>query len=119
MKSLHRGKAIDGYKGARLVMKSGLVYPAYVLLKESLRATLSYIQEDIQGKEISNKTKLKTLINDSPVVLAPNVNLEVFDIMLELEGNGLDAIMSVDIGELEKVRKALKQIISMYLGENL
>lgn len=119
MKSLHRGKAIEVYLGAKVVMKKGYVYPAYVLLKESLRATLAYIQEDLADKEYSEKTKLRTLLETTPVILTPDVKLEVFNIMLELEDIGLDAIMSVDIEELEKVRKALKQIIGIYLGERL
>lgn len=119
MKVLHRGKAIDSYIGAKTVMNKGLVYPTYVLLKESLRATLAYIQEDLSDKVYSEKTKLKALISTTPVVLTQDTHLEVFDIILELEESGLEAIMRIDIQELEKVRKALKQIIGMYLGERL
>ena len=97
MKSLHRGKAIESFTGAKVVMSKGLIYPAYILLKESLRATLAYIQEDLTNKEYSEKTKLRSLIATTPEVLTPETNLATFDIILEMEEQGLDAIMSTDI----------------------
>ena len=118
-KILHKEKAIDSYNGAKLVSQEGLVYPTYMLLKESVRATLAYIQEDISDKQYSDKTKLKTLISSTPALLLPNVDINVFNILIDLETSGLEAIMGADISELEKVRKALKQIIGVYLHTRL
>lgn len=88
-------------------------------LKESLRATLAYIQEDLTDKEYSEKTKLKSLIMSTPELLTPETHLETFDIILEMEEQGLETIMSTEIKVLEDVRKSLKKIISVYLGERL
>lgn len=117
MKSLHRAKALEAYAGARIVLKEGLVYPGYMLLKEATRSTLAYINEDLQEKEYSEKTKMRTLLNDVPQQLIENVNMDIFNIFVDMDSAGLDAILSLDIEVLRDIKKVLKKIIGMYLEE--
>lgn len=119
MKSLHRSKAIEAYEGARLVLKKGLVYPGYVLLKEATRSVLAYINEDVQGKEYSEKTKMRTLLEEVPAELEKLTDLSVFDIFVEMDTAGLGAILTLDIVELEKIRKVLKKTMGIYMQADL
>lgn len=119
MKVYHRGKAIEAYKGARVMEEMGLIYPSYILLKESLRATLAYIGEDFYGMNYSEKTKLKTLLSNTPLNNIDGFDISVFNILLDLEGKGLKSMMSTEVEVLKPARKALKILISMYLGERL
>ena len=75
MKSLHRTKALESYRGARITLKEGLVYPSYMLLKEATRSTLAYINEDLYDKEYSEKTKMRTLLSETPTVLVQSVDM--------------------------------------------
>lgn len=119
MKSLHRCKAIDTYKAARITLKEDLVYSSYMLLKESTRSTLAYINEDLQGKEYSEKTKMRKLLDDVPAQLTQDVNLEMFNLFVDMDSEGLQGILAIDINELKKIKKALKKIIGIYLNEKL
>lgn len=119
MKSLHRIKALESYRGARLLLKEGLVYPSYVMLKEATRSTLAYINEDVQDKEYSEKTKMKTLLNDMPIDLMQNVNMSIFNIFVDMDTEGLGAILALDIEELKNIRKVLKKIMGIYLDADI
>lgn len=119
MKSLHRCKAIDTYKAARISLKENLVYSSYMLLKESTRSALAYINEDIQGKEYSEKTKMRKLLDDVPTQLTQDVNLDMFNIFVEMDNAGLEGIFSIDINVLKDIKKALKKIIGIYLDEKV
>ena len=119
MKSLHRIKALESYRGARILLKEGLVYPSYVMLKEATRSTLAYINEDVQDKEYSEKTKMKTLLNDMPMDLMQNVDMNIFNIFVEMDVKGLDAILAIDIEELKHIRKVLKKIMGTYLDADI
>ncbi len=119
MKNLHRGKAIEAYNGARVVLKEGNVYSSYMLLKEATRSTLAYINEDIQDKKYSDKTKLATLIADMPKTVVEKLDVSVFDIFVKMDKEGLGAIMSLEIEELMKVKKVLKKLMGTYLAVRL
>ena len=119
MKSLHRIKALETYRGARIVLKEGLVYPSYMLLKEATRSTLAYINEDIQGKEYSEKTKMKTLLNDIPAQLMRDVDMDMFNIFVDMDSAGLSAIIALDIEDLKKIRRTLKKIMGTYLDADI
>jgi hypothetical protein len=119
MKHLHRSKAIENYEGARLAIKEGLSYPSYILLKESLRATLAYINEDLFNKEYSTKTNLKLLLSQTPLELARNVDTSVFEEILRLEKSGLQTILTTSREDFGKIKKSLKKVIGLYLNENL
>lgn len=119
MKSLHRVKALESYRAARTLLKEDLVYPSYVMLKEATRSTLAYINEDIQGKEYSEKTKMRTLLDDAPAVLIQNVDMDMFNIFVDMDKAGLGAIFALDIGELKKIRRILKKIMGIYLDADI
>lgn len=119
MKVLHRGKAIEAYKGARVMEEMGFTYPTYVLLKESLRATLAYIGEDSFGMDYSEKTKLRTLLESTPIQSIQGFDIKEFDIILEIEKEGLESIMGTEIEVLKPARKVLKKLIAMYIGVRL
>lgn len=119
MKSLHRIKALETYNGARIMLKQGLVYPSYMLLKEATRSTLAYINEDIQDKNYSEKTKLRTLIDESPAQLSQDIDLSVFDVFVDMDREGLAAILALDIETLKRVKSVLKRLIGMYLNEHV
>ncbi len=119
MKSLHRIKALESYRGARLLLKENLIYPSYVMLKEATRSTLAYINEDIQGKEYSEKTKMKTLLDDMPAQLLQNIDMSIFNIFVDMDSAGLNAILTLDIEKLKDIRKTLKKIMGIYLDADI
>lgn len=119
MKSLHKIKAVDAYNGAKEVLDKEIVYPSYILLKESLRGTLAYMVEDSMDTDISDKTKLSKLLNLMSDNLISNEDVEKLDVLLEAERNGLGAIISMDICRLKEVRTVIKKMISTNLGERL
>ena len=119
MKSLHRMKALESYRAARILLKEDLVYPSYVMLKEATRSTLAYINEDLQGKDYSEKTKMRTLLEDAPTVLIQNVDMDIFNIFIEMDKKGLDGIMAIEIDELKKIRRTLKKIMGVYLDADI
>ena len=119
MKSLHRIKALESYRGARLLLKENLIYPSYVMLKEATRSTLAYINEDIQGKEYSEKTKMKTLLDDMPAQLLQNIDMSIFKIFVDMDSAGLNAILTLDIEKLKDIRKTLKKIMGIYLDADI
>lgn len=115
MKTLHRIKAIETYNGGRLVLKEGLIYPSYMLLKEATRSTLAYINEDIQGKEYSEKTKMRTLLNDLPTKVVETFNIDTFDIFVEMDSEGLESILSIEMDTLKDIKRVLKKLMGLYL----
>lgn len=115
MKTLHRIKAIEAYNGGRLVLKEGLVYPSYVLLKEATRSTLAYINEDIQDKEYSEKTKMRTLLNDLPTKVVEDFNIDTFEIFVEMDSEGLESILSIEVETLKDIKRVLKKLMGLYL----
>ncbi len=119
MKYLHRMKALESYRAARILLKEDLVYPSYVMLKEATRSTLAYINEDLQGKDYSEKTKMRTLLEDAPAVLIQNVDMDIFNIFIEMDKKGLDGIMAIEIDELKKIRRTLKKIMGVYLDADI
>lgn len=119
MKYLHRMKALESYRAARILLKEDLVYPSYVMLKEATRSTLAYINEDVQGKDYSEKTKMRTLLEDAPAVLIQNVDMDIFNIFIEMDKKGLDGIMAIEIDELKKIRRTLKKIMGVYLEADI
>lgn len=119
MKIEHRAKALEAYNGARVVLKEGLVYPSYVLLKEASRAMLAYIAEDKMDKDFSEKTKLKNLMELMTEDLVPINHMEKLQVILDAEQSGLSTILQIDIEELKEVKSSLKQIIGMYLSEHV
>ena len=119
MKSLHRTKALESYRGARITLKEGLVYPSYMLLKEATRSTLAYINEDLYDKEYSEKTKMRTLLNETPAVLVQSVDMSVFEIFVDMDTKGLDGILALDIEKLNSIRKDLKTIMGLYLDADI
>ena len=119
MKYLHRMKALESYRAARILLKEDLVYPSYVMLKEATRSTLAYINEDLQGKDYSEKTKMRTLLEDAPTVLIQNVDMDIFNIFIEMDKKGLDGIMAIEIDELKKIRRTLKKIMGVYLDADI
>lgn len=119
MKYLHRMKALESYRAARILLKEDLVYPSYVMLKEATRSTLAYINEDVQGKDYSEKTKMRTLLEDAPAVLIQNVDMDIFNIFIEMDKKGLDGIMAIEIDELKKIRRNLKKIMGVYLEADI
>ena len=119
MKYLHRMKALESYRAARILLKEDLVYPSYVMLKEDTRSTLAYINEDLQGKDYSEKTKMRTLLEDAPAVLIQNVDMDIFNIFIEMDKKGLDGIMAIEIDELKKIRRTLKKIMGVYLDADI
>lgn len=119
MKIEHRAKALEAYEGARIVLKNELVYPSYVLLKESTRAMLAYIAEDRMDKDLSEKTKLKGLMELMTPALVPENYMEKLQVILDAEQKGLSEILQIDINNLLEVKSVLKQLIGMYLSEHV
>lgn len=114
---LHRSKAIASYSAARLLLhEEGMAYPAYVMLKESLRATLAYICETAYDKVYEEKSRLKNLLSTVPAGYLEDNQLDVFMKLLELENEGLSAIMSVDYEELRCIKRNLKRLIGVTFG---
>lgn len=119
MKVEHRAKALEAYNGARVVLKEGLVYPSYVLLKEASRAMLAYIAEDKMDKDFSEKTKLKNLMELMTEDLVPSNHMEKLQVILDAEQSGLSTILQIDLNELKDIKSSLKQLIGMYLSEHV
>ena len=119
MKYLLRMKALESYRAARILLKEDLVNPSHVMLKEATRSTLAYINEDLQGKDYSEKTKMRTLLEDAPAVLIQNVDMDIFNIFIEMDKKGLDGIMAIEIDELKKIRRTLKKIMGVYLDADI
>lgn len=118
-KVLHKEKAVQTYESGKHALRNDLPYAAYSMLKESVRATLAYINEDLQGRTYSSKTNLKTLFNEVPAELLENNTTDDFNIFIELEDGGLSDILDSDLEKLEVARVTLKKIIGVYLGERL
>lgn len=116
---LHRSKAITCYLAARELIHKDLTYPAYIMLKESLRAAIAYACELEYEKEYKDKTKLDYLLNAVPNIYVPEEQLQVFKEMLELEKSGFESVMTVDIGVLKRVKMELKRLISLLFGEQV
>ena len=115
MKVLHRAKALAAYDGANLALKQGLTYPSYMLLKESVRGTLSYIIEDSEEREIADKTKLCKLIDWVDDNLVSSKDKQKLMELVEAESGGLEKITSMDIEELKEIKTVTKKLI----GTNL
>lgn len=118
-KVLHKEKAVQTYKAGKYALRNDLPYAAYSMLKESVRATLAYINEDLQGRNYSSKTDLSTLFNEIPRDLLENNTTDDFKIFLELEEEGLFDILNAEFEPLDKARVTLKKIISVYLREDV
>ena len=114
-KTLHRIKAIEAYKGGRLVLKDELVYSSYMLFKEATRSTLAYINEDIQGKEYSAKTKMRTLLTDLPPKVVEGFDMEIFNIFVDMDSEGLGSILSIEVETLKEIKRVLKKLMGLYL----
>lgn len=119
MKNLHRSKALESYAAARLMLKEGLVYPSYVMLKEATRSMLAYINEDANDKEYSEKTKMRTLLDDTPAQLLPNVDMSIFELFVDMEKEGLDAILSLPMEKLLEIKKVIKKTMGVCLSADL
>ena len=119
MKNLHRSKALESYAAARLMLKEGLVYPSYVMLKEATRSMLAYINEDANDKEYSEKTKMRTLLDDTPAQLVPNVDMSIFELFVDMEKEGLSSILSLPMEKLLEIKKVLKKTMGVCLSANL
>lgn len=117
MKSLHRVKTLAAYDGARLLIKNEMCYPAYMMLKESARGVLSYIVEDWFDKEISEKMKLTRLVEFVTPDMVGESNLDGIKSLIDLENGGIEAILSVDIQTLLKVKASVKNLIADYMKE--
>ena len=119
MKNLHRSKALESYAAARLMLKEGLVYPSYVMLKEATRSMLAYINEDANDKEYSEKTKMRTLLDDTPAQLLPNVDMSIFELFVDMEKEGLSSILSLPMEKLLEIKKVLKKTMGVCLSADL
>lgn len=119
MKNLHRSKALDSYAAARLLLKQGFIYPSYVMLKEATRSTLAYINEDANDKEYSEKTKMRTLLDDTPAFLVPDVDMSVFELFVDMEKEGLSAILALPMEQLLAIKKALKKVMGLCLSADI
>ena len=119
MKNLHRSKALESYAAARLMLKEGLVYPSYVMLKEATRSMLAYINEDANDKEYSEKTKMRTLLDDTPAQLLPNVDMSIFELFVDMEKEGLDAILSLPMEKLLEIKKVIKKTMGVCVSADL
>ena len=114
---LHRSKAIASYQAARLLLHSeGLALPAYMLLKESLRATLAYICEDSYDKVYEEKSRLKNLLDSVPSGILEEGQEDVFRKLLELQDAGLSTIMVADYTDLKDIKRNLKRLIANTFG---
>lgn len=117
MQSIRRTTAIVTYDAARLLLKEGNTYGGFLMLKEAVRASLAYILEDITQQEYSDRTRLSTLFERLPENLTEGVTLDDFRKVKEIEKKGIEGILNMGIEEMESIRKALKQINGVYLGE--
>ena len=111
MKHLHRAKCLSAYEGARIVLKQGMVYPAYMLLKEAARGVLSYMAEDFLDKEISEKSKLTNLIDILGDTMLNEKQKDGIKILIDAEKSGLDGILVLDVNDMYVVKRAVKSLI--------
>lgn len=116
---LHRSKALASYQAARVLLhQEGMEYPAYVMLKEGVRATLAYVCESAYDKVYEEKSRLKNLLEAVPEgVLEPEWK-EGFEYLLTLEQKGLSAIMSEDIAKLKEIKRYLKRLCNSVFGND-
>lgn len=117
MKSLHRTKALAAYDGARLTLNNNMAYPTYMLLKESARGILSYIAEEKFGYTISDKTKLSRLIEFLDEETINIIDLKNIQKLIDVESNGLQAIISINTDDLEDIKRTLKGLIIYWFRE--
>ncbi len=117
LKVLHRVKALDAYKGAVAAMKVEATYSAYMCLKEAVRGLCCYVLADQIC--ISNKTKLKSLLDQYPATPEDVDAINQFYKLVRAEEEGLSAITSMDMQDLIKIRKAVKKLIGSYMDEAL
>lgn len=118
MKSLHRVKAIESYNGARLMLKQNMPYPAYVLIKESARAVLCYIAEDIRDTDIAEKIKLSKAL-DIVDHLIEKEDKEELEKLIKLEKQNLGVLLGMKVEDLVGIKKVVKKLIGVYLDERL
>ena len=118
MKSLHRVKALAAYDGAREVLKKGMTYPGYMLIKEAARGVLSYIAEDTLGIDISEKTKLERLLEFMHEETLSPEEIEAMQNLIEAEHHGLEYILAMDIEKLLECKKVVKRLTADVLHEN-
>lgn len=116
---LHRSKAITCYVAARDAIHKGLGYPAYMMLKESLRATLAYACEIAYKREYKEKTKLNYLLGCVPDSYVTAEQAEIFNKLLVMESGGLEDIIATDIDTLRGIKSQLKRVISVVFGEQV
>ncbi len=114
-KSLHKLKAVESFRTASYAIKEGYMYPGYTMLKEAARGALSYINEDLQNKTYDTKTNMKTLLQATPKELLMKYDIKKLEIFNEKDKEGLLSINSMDIKELEEVRKLVKDLITTYI----
>ena len=118
-KVLHKEKAVQTYNAGKYALRNDLPYAAYSMLKESVRATLAYINEELQGRSYSSKTDLATLFSEVPRELLENNTTDDFKIFTDLEDAGLFEILNADFEDLDRARVTLKKVISVYLREDV
>ena len=111
MKHLHRAKCLSAYEGARVVLKQGMVYPAYMLLKEAARGVLSYMAEDFLDKGISEKSKLSNLVDILGDTMLSEKQKEGIQILIDAEKSGLEGILVLDVKAMTTVKRAVKSLI--------
>lgn len=119
MKSLHRTKALAAYDGARITLKNGMVYPAYLMLKEAARGALAYIAEDAFSCDFSEKVKLHKLLNMMTEDLVSLEDQENIRVLTDIESGGLAGILALQVADLEPIKKTVKKLISTYLAEHV
>ncbi|MBR6756282.1 MAG: hypothetical protein IKM15_04980 [Peptococcaceae bacterium] len=117
MKSLHRTKTLAAYEGARLVLKEGMTYPAYMLLKEAARGVLSYLAEDVMQQDINEKTKLSRLLELIDVENFKEADIKNIEKLIEAENKGLNAILTMDVDQLKEIKASVKSLIATHLKE--
>lgn len=117
LKVLHRAKALDAYKGAKVALEAGANYSAYLCLKEAVRGLCCYVLAD--QISISQKTKLKNLLDQYPVTPEDAEDIMGFYKLVEAESGGLSDILSMDAKDLKRIRKSVKRLIGLYMDEDL
>lgn len=117
LKVLHRAKALDAYKGARAAMLVGAKYSAYLCLKEAVRGLCYYVLAD--QISISQKTKLKNLLDQYPATPEDADDIQYFYKLVEAESGGLADILNMDDEDLVHIRKSVKRLIGLYMDEDL
>lgn len=118
MKSMHRIKALASYEGARITLKEGMAYPSYMLLKEAARGVLAYIAENGMESNISEKMKLRRVLDLVDHLIEPD-EVEAVNKLIEIEHRDFKDILAVDIEELRGIKKAIKKMIGTHLNERV